>query len=456
MNIWGTDGPLASLPDILDRRERRVQSQRELLGEGPCLVSFCMNIPGARKSFPLADAGFQEGLRQIRQTLADIPVLRFVRSGGITGEEAFLLVDDDPRAVKARMIGLEEAHPLGRLWDIDVLDSRGTGLSRRDFGHARRTCLICSQDAKICGRSRAHTIEQLFQRTAQILDDYFQAQAAKTAADCVARAMLDEVSATPKPGLVDRENNGSHRDMDFNTFLRSIRALQPFFEDFFTLGWQQYDTPDEDLFAALRSAGVQAEQAMFAATGGVNTHKGMVFSAAILCGALGRLHAGISPIGLDHLRRECARLGRCALSDFEADAAATAGLRCYRQLQVAGIRGEAAAGFPSAVEIALPALLAWKGRDVSPNDRALYALMHLIAHVDDTNMIHRGGREAALTRKAQALALLPELTPENILSRLTELDAAYIAENLSPGGCADLLSLAVALEHLREAELIAP
>ena len=454
MKIWGTDGPMASLPDILDRRERRAQSQRELLREGPCLVSFCMNIPGARKSFPLASAGFQEGLHQIRQALADKPVLRCVRSGGVTGEEAMLLVTADPSEIKGRMIALEENHPLGRLWDVDVLDGQGMSLSRQAFGHSRRACLICSRDAKICGRSQAHTMEQLFDRTAQLLDGYFHAQAARRAADCVAQAMLDEVSATPKPGLVDRGNSGSHRDMDYHTFLRSISALRPFFEDFFTLGWQQHDAPAEALFSALREAGVRAEQAMFATTGGVNTHKGMIFSAAILCGALGRLHAGVCPVELEELRRECAQLGRCALPDFEAAGTSTAGLRCYRQLQVAGIRGEAASGFPAAMEVALPALQAWKGLDAPANDRALYALMHLIAQVDDTNMIHRGGRGSALARKAEARALLPELTPENILSRLGQLDASYIAENLSPGGCADLLSLAIALDHLQDQNLL--
>ena len=135
MKIWGTDGPMASLPDILTRRECRAQSQRELLQEGTCLVSFCMNMPGARKFFPLAEAGFKEGLDRIHQALAELPVLRTVRSGGITGEEVILLIGGEPSEVKRRMIDLEENHPLGRLWDIDVLDHRGMSLSRQAFGH---------------------------------------------------------------------------------------------------------------------------------------------------------------------------------------------------------------------------------------------------------------------------------------------------------------------------------
>lgn len=453
MNIRGAQGPLASLTEILDRRELRAQQQASLLRQGRCVVSFSMNIPGARKAFPLAAAGFEEGLRQIRTTLPARCEQQCLRSSGITGEEAILLLDADPKEMKRSMIELEESHPLGRLWDIDVLGQDAVPLSRSQFNYPRRTCLLCGQDAKICGRSRAHTHEELFWHAARILDKFFRDHSAQIVGHCVARAMVEEVSATPKPGLVDRANAGSHRDMDFPLFLTSIDALEPFFGEFFCLGWDNWEKSAPECFGLLRRAGLRAEAAMFAATGGVNTHKGMVFSTAILCGALGRLQAGLSPLALPRVQEECALLGRCSLPDFESVPSSTAGLRCYREQHISGIRGEAAAGFPAAA-MALEALQDWKKKGVSQNDSALYALLHLIARVEDTNMIHRGGPEEAACRRREAGELLPLITRETVVPCLRELDCSYIAANLSPGGCADLLSLAMTLDFLEECGLI--
>ena len=454
MNLMGCDGRLATLPEILDRREQRAQQQMLLLQQGPCVVSFSMNIPGALKAFPLAAAGFEEGLAQLHRILPEERYIQCLRTDAVTGREALLLLDADPRAVKALTIQLEETHPLGRLWDIDVLGQDGIPLSRSTFGHSRRTCLLCGQDAKLCGRSRAHTHEELFWKSARILDEFFRNRGAETVTDCITRAMVAEVSATPKPGLVDRANTGSHKDMDFDLFLTSIHALEPFFPEFFRLGWDNWDRPEAELFSALREAGIRADAAMFAATRGVNTHKGMVFSAAILCGCLGRMHAGVFPLSLEDVCGGCALLGRQALSDFEsAVLTPTAGLQCFRDQHVSGIRGEAAAGFPSA-RMALKALREWKSQGISQNDSALFALLHLIAHVVDTNMIHRGGISQATQRREEARCLLPSLTPHNIISTLEELDRSYITANLSPGGCADLLSLAMALDFLDECGIL--
>ena len=104
--------------------------------------------------------------------------------------------------------------------------------------------------------------------------------------------------------------------------------------------------------------------------------------------------------------------------------------------------------------LALEALREWKALGVSQNDAALYALLRLIAHVEDTNMIHRGGSQEAARRRTEARDLFPVLTPETIVPRLRHLDKSYIAANLSPGGCADLLSLAMALDFLWEQEMI--
>jgi hypothetical protein len=117
----------------------------------------------------------------------------------------------------------------------------------------------------------------------------------------LARAALEaEVSATPKPGLVDRANTGAHRDMDYDLFLRSAAALEPFFADFYRLG---AETPCDRLLPALRARGLTAEEAMFRATGGVNTHKGALFSLGLLCAACGALERRGEPLTPDGVCR---------------------------------------------------------------------------------------------------------------------------------------------------------
>jgi holo-ACP synthase/triphosphoribosyl-dephospho-CoA synthase len=303
---------------------------------------------------------------------------------------------------------------------------------------------------------------------------------ADTAAACAVRALLYEVSTTPKPGLVDRNNSGSHKDMDFFTFLDSSAALIPWFRNFFCLGWDHADDPDETLFLRLRAAGQDAEADMFAATKGVNTHKGLIFASAILCGALGKLYGGKErvrgegkaaaaptasgkfpeqPIGSDALLCECRSLGACSLGDFKTEGSApdsspTSGEACHFSYGLSGARGEAAAGFPSAVKLGLPALKRRRSEGYSLNDASALTLLTILTEVDDTNMIHRGGREKALQSKDEAKKLLASVTKENFRDLLIALDESYIRDNLSPGGCADLLAVSLLLYFLEECGMV--
>ena len=95
--------------------------------------------------------------------------------------------------------------------------------------------------------------------------------------NCAWNALIEEVNTTPKPGLVDLYSNGAHTDMDAETFRRSAEALRPFFVQMAREGLS-FDGSAEELFMGLRSVGMDAEQAMYAATGGVNTHKGAIFT----------------------------------------------------------------------------------------------------------------------------------------------------------------------------------
>jgi len=280
---------------------------------------------------------------------------------------------------------------------------------------------------------------------AQTLDRYFRDQAADACTAKATRALLYEVSATPKPGLVDRANSGSHRDMDFFTFLDSSSVLSPWFREMFCIGWDNCGAPSYKLFQRLRFTGQQAEAAMLAATNGVNTHKGLIFSLGLLCGALGALQSQEpEPLPMERVLALCGELGTFALEDFK-EATATNGTHCYLAHNVSGVRGEAARGFPTAAYVGLPALKKWTAAGLSLNDAAAVTLLTLIAHTEDTNMIHRGGLELARQRQKQAADLLDRLSLDNYSSVLNSLDQQYMKENLSPGGCADLLAISLML-----------
>ena len=432
-------GPIVTLEQVLHSRTRRAERQQALLQEGaPCLVSFTLNVPGNIKQFPLARAAFQEGLGLLRRAFGK-SVLKEETIDEPTGSEALLTVDADPAEIKKKTVAMEDDHPLGRLFDMDVLDSGGRSLSRTELGAPQRTCLLCGSSAKVCGRSRAHPLPELRQAIALRLEDYFKNKYADTCMTAAWRAMLAEVSATPKPGLVDRNNSGAHRDMDFFTFVDSAAALAPHFRKMYLAGWDHAWDEPAALFARLRALGQQAEADMFAATHGVNTHKGLIFSMGLLSGALGaRQRRG--PAALDSVLSLCAYMGRCALDDF-ATAPDTNGKRCYQIYRLPGIRGEAAAGFPSAATVGLPALRRRTEAGHSLNDASLYALLALLAQVSDTNMIRRGGLAAAEACRQQAQTLLDRITPDSLHQELFSLDKTYIRQDLSPGGCADLLAL---------------
>lgn len=291
-------------------------------------------------------------------------------------------------------------------------------------------------------------------QTAKLFLEFFRDRAADQAASAAVRGLLYEVSTTPKPGLVDRNNSGSHRDMNFFTFLDSSASLIPWFREFFCLGWDHSSESYRQIFERLRYAGQRAETAMFSATGGINTHKGLVFASAILCGALGKVHARRElPLPFTDVLQECRRLGKCSLADLHhppnvQPPLPTNGERIFTAYGIRGARGEAAAGFPSAVQIGLPALRKWLSAGFSLNDSAAMALLTLISEVDDTNMVHRGGPELAKKRKEQAKILLSAVTKENFKETLYTLDHQYMTENLSPGGCADLLAVSLMFHFL--------
>lgn len=394
-----------TLEQVLLARDRRVLRQRALAARyGGTLLSFTMNIAGPVKDAPLVRLAFQAGLAALDRDLGKQVHRELIQAP--TGPEALLVYDRPAPWVKEHCLLLEERDPVGRLYDLDVLSPEGEKLSRPQS----RRCLICGGPVTVCSRSRAHGLATIRARTRDILADF----AAGHLSALARQALEDEVDLTPKPGLVDRRNTGAHDDMDLPLFRRSAAALEPYFCRFVSLGMAGASP------AELQALGREAEHAMLAATGGVNTHKGALYSFALLLSALGRcLAEGGDPF-------DTAAAIAAALPPAENTHGSTVRAQC------GGVRQEALSGFPTARHM----------RGILESAGPLSALVWAMSRLDDSTLVYRGGPQglAYVRRRAAELLRLPE---ETLPLALESLDDDLMARRLSPGGSADLLALAL-------------
>lgn len=265
------------------------------------------------------------------------------------------------------------------------------------------------------------------------------------------RALMYEVSVNPKPGLVDPINRGPHPDMDVFTFIDSAVGLRRYFVKCVAHGAAFQGNELTRLFAGIRPAGIEAEQAMFVATHGVNTHKGAIFSLGILVTA--------EAYHLNHPTQSVTEIVKSMLKgltqndfddlDSKSPEDLTAGEREYLKYGIKGIRGEAEAGYPTVMTIGLPALRAAKG---DKNQRLLDTLMRIVGHSIDTNLVKRAGNDDVINwaqaQSAKYFELGGSRSAEG-MAFLNQLNETFNKRNLSLGGSADLLILTIFL-GLRE------
>jgi holo-ACP synthase/triphosphoribosyl-dephospho-CoA synthase len=449
------------LGEVLAERERRARRQGELLappggagGEEFSLLSLTLNIPGEYKRFPLGDRCFHEELRIVKLSLEGegIPILHEESSTAAAGYAGFIRAGAAPERIKELAETIEDTHSLGRLFDIDVLRSGGGKLSRPG---AARPCLICGGPAFACARSRAHSPGDLVNAVIGIMERFTRERLGDIVASAALRALLGEAAVTPKPGLVDRANSGAHRDMDFFSFIDSAAALVPWFRDCALAGYLSAGlggAGPEALFKSLRRRGKGAELLMRRAAG-TNTHRGLLFSLGVLSAAYGRLYRARERPAAGDLPGLAARMTRSLVDDFSAapGPAPSHGEEVYARSGMKGIRGEVSAGFPTVRDWGLPVLRRRLAEGRGMNDAGLETLLHLIAHTEDTNIVHRSDRcSLAAIQSGTAAFLAGNPGIEEIKQRAAEMDRDFIARNISPGGAADLLAVSIFLYILEQ------
>jgi len=170
-----TSETVVALEQVLEARERRAARQAAALARfRRPLVSATVVMPGPVKDCLLSRRLLVKAYHEIGGVASAKawPMLSREVFWQATGPEAFLVVDALPEDLKAAMIGIEACHPLGRLWDLDVVAPGPRIVSRKDLGFAPRKCLVCDLPAAECGRSRRHSLEQLLETMQAMVDEY--------------------------------------------------------------------------------------------------------------------------------------------------------------------------------------------------------------------------------------------------------------------------------------------
>jgi len=265
------------------------------------------------------------------------------------------------------------------------------------------------------------------------------------------RAILYEVAVTPKPGLVDRNNSGAHNDMDFYTFIDSASALHGVFDRFTQIGEETSTSTYRRARTALQTYGLEAERKMFALTGGVNTHKGIIFSLGFLCGAIGRIGSSgkLTPERITaEVKKLCSGLCQEAYGEkLEHKKDLTKGEKVYLRYGFKGARAEAEQGFPTVLTVALPEFIRRLDEGIDMNRASVYTLLKLIGHAADINVLSRHDMDTAMMTKKEARETVRKLAglDGDDMSAVDALDESFIEKNISPGGCADLLAVTIFL-----------
>jgi holo-ACP synthase/triphosphoribosyl-dephospho-CoA synthase len=423
--------------------------------------------------FPWARRCFFEGMEVLKRYLRaeGIGIRHEEIFEGAAGRGAFIAADTEGLCLKKLAVHIEETHPLGRLFDIDVLGEGGK-ISRSALGVEERKCLVCEDSAFVCGRSRAHGVEALTGAVLTIMENFFRENLGNIVSGAALGALMGEAAVTPKPGLVDRANNGAHRDMDFFTFIDSSAAILPYFRYCALAGFDSAPVPEAcesakeprpaktldpvELFNSLRLEGKISELAMREAAGGANTHRGLIFSLGILCAAFGRLYRHEENPGLDGILELCRSMTLRLADDFSQvpqGEPCSHGEVLYARHGVSGIRGEVSRGFPSVRELAYPVFLRMLEQGHSLNDSGVAAFLQLLANTEDTNIIHRSSlEELRKIQKRVSAFLAANPSVGEMRKKAAELDGEFISLNISPGGSADLLAVTFFLYRLLHRE----
>jgi holo-ACP synthase/triphosphoribosyl-dephospho-CoA synthase len=454
-----TAGMDKSIEELLLAKDRRRDLRMQRLERGCITLSFNLNIPGLPKSNDSFHAFFKTCLLELKNYLLAHRIVtnkETIHCETDAAGDFFLaeVVDSDYTAIQIKKLceTFETNHPVGRLLDVDVVDEKGEPVSS---GKAK-PCFFCNNAPAIyCMRKQAHDYAAMRMKVELEISKYQEQRKreriCKQLSILATQSLLHEVALAPKPGLVDRFDEGSHSDMDFSTFLNSTAALSISFRKIADFGYTYSGDDLKEALPNLRLIGLEMEADMFAETNGVNTHKGAIFLLGFSIFVSAYLVAKesftnekfvsvIQNMNGDLVARE---LGKKLYLGKE-----THGEVCFRRFgkKGQGIRGEIQAGMPSVFLNALPILHKHFDCEKVLNDKLLnkgltHALLAIISENDDSNILYRKGEEILEELKTRAGVCMQKYEGEDSDSEYKALIDFCNDKRISPGGSADLLAV---------------
>ena len=438
----GSDAIDRQRRSLLEARDARAaliarHLQRLRLSGAGSLVAVGVNLPGPDKAPPGVPALMRRALGALRGAFP-------LAVSGAFGADSLgpfhlFLVPGVPTEIKRRAITIEETVEGGRLLDADVYDDAGVQVDRAAVGLAPRRCLACAESAADCIRLGRHERAAIDAAVGRLLGETDRSPGAVPPAQpgtrtptcspaelgraLVAGAMA-ELRLTPKPGLVDLADNGSHPDLSLDSMRRSIELLGDYLDEL-AASSREGSTLGEAV-----AIGQRAEARMFREVG-ANAHKGFIFLAGLLVVA-----ASSGANSLDALRSSAAELARRLFSGR-----ATGG----------GIASETTGGLASVFDVGLPAFTSALSRFSDGQLASHLLLARLMTVVEDTTAVKRCG-PAGLARIRSDGARLEALIDRggDHLAALASANADYRAMRLTMGGVADLVALTLGLFFLIE------
>jgi triphosphoribosyl-dephospho-CoA synthase len=257
------------------------------------------------------------------------------------------------------------------------------------------------------------------------------------------QALIAEAELTPKPGLVDRRGSGSHSDLSLDVMRRSALAIEPFI---CRMAFQAANEhPSASLRITLAAIGRAAETAMLHVTNGSNAHRGGIWTLGLL--------AASASINQYHLNTYAIARTAAEIASFEdtrVSRRVSHGQTVAKKFGVSGARGEAMEGFPHVIQIGLPMLRSRRAARVPERIARLDALLSIMAQLNDTCVLYRGGATALRIAKNGAAAVIRDGGAGSSLGQqhLRVMDLRLLELGVSPGGSADLLAATLFLDTI--------
>lgn len=448
-----------ALNKILEARENRASLRFQFSDKGFATLSLSLNIAGYPKSNDDTSVFFIHIFSEIKSYLEANRVLvlfdKIERIVDAAGDFLIMPIHKnciDLQSIKTITESFEEGHSLGRLIDIDIFDAQPNPVS----SGKEKLCYFCQEHSAIyCMRSKSHTYKELREKIFADLKTYNYSikkeDVIKSLSALAIKALLYEVSLSPKPGLVDFTDSGSHSDMNYFTFLDSTAALSVYFQKFCELGYD-FSREYSEILPAIRTIGLQAEEAMFKATKGVNTQKGLIFLFGICLFTASKITSDNEAISENNFREMVKHIAKDIVKNelsTPSGSKKTHGEKVFDKYGTigAGVRYEVETGFGTVFNTALPYFKENLLPNIKTDQNILQevlrtGLLKIMSENNDTNILYRSDVDVLNNIKNSAKIAIKNVAEYEKLCEYCAL------KNISPGGSADLLAVSLLIHFI--------